>query len=82
MPAMRRSNCMILAAARPPFVWARPRPKADCRPNAVEVRLRLTAAGQVLQPNDSRRRNLPFVILRGDRPLHLQQPPFNSDGPH
>ena len=42
---------------------------------------RLTAAGQVLRPNDSPRRNLPFVFLRGDRPLHLQQQPFNSDGP-
>jgi hypothetical protein len=47
----------------------------------VERRNRLTAAGQVLRPNDSRRRNLPFVILRGDRPLHLQQRPLNSDGP-
>lgn len=28
--------------------------------------MRLVAAGQVLQPNDSCRRNLPFVILRGD----------------
>lgn len=26
-------------------------------------------------------RNLPFVVLRGDRPLHLQQRPLNSDGP-
>jgi hypothetical protein len=47
----------------------------------LEVRSRLTAAGQVLRPNDSRRRNLPFVILRGDRPLHLQQRPLSSDGP-
>lgn len=44
--------------------------------------MRLTAAGQILQPNDSRCRNLPFVIPRGDRPLHLQQQPLNSDGPH
>ncbi len=41
---------------------------------------RLTAAGQVLRANDSRRRNLPFVALRGDRPLHLQQRPLSSDG--
>jgi hypothetical protein len=34
-----------------------------------------------LQPNDSRRRNLTFVILRGERPLYLQQRPFNSDVP-
>lgn len=45
-------------------------------------RSRLTAAGQVLQPNDSHRRNLPFVIVRGDWPLHFQQRLLNSDGPH
>ena len=48
----------------------------------LEGRSRLTAAGQVLQPNNSCRRNLPFVILRGDRPLHLLQRPLNSNGPH
>ena len=44
-------------------------------------RFRLTAAGQVLRPDDSFRRNLPFVVPRGDRPLYLQQRPLNSDGP-
>jgi hypothetical protein len=42
---------------------------------------RLTAAGQVLRPDDGFRRNLPFVDLRGDRPPYLQQRPLNSDGP-
>lgn len=42
---------------------------------------RLTAAGQVLRPDGSFRRNLPFEDLRGDRPLYLQQRPLNSDGP-
>jgi hypothetical protein len=41
--------------------------------------LRLGTAGQISQPNDSRRRNLPFVILRGDRPLYLQQLPRSSE---
>lgn len=39
---------------------------------------RLTVAGQVLQPNDSHRRNLPFIILRGSRPLYLQQRPLTA----
>lgn len=42
---------------------------------------RLTPASQVLQSDDSRGRNLTFVILQGERPLHLQQLPFNGDGP-
>lgn len=58
------------------------RPSLRSRSLGVRVGLRLAAAGQVLQPNDSCRRNLPFVILRGDRPLHLLQWPLNSDGPH
>lgn len=45
-------------------------------------RFRLTAAGQVLHPDDGRRRDLPIWILRGDRPLHLQQRPFSGDGSH
>jgi hypothetical protein len=57
------------------------RPSADIRERGTSDRNRLTAAGQVLRPNDSRCRNLPFVVLRGDRPLHLQQRPLNSDGP-
>jgi hypothetical protein len=48
----------------------------------LKVASRLTAVDQVLQTNDIRHRNLPFVILRCDRPLHLQQRPFSSDGPH
>jgi hypothetical protein len=43
---------------------------------------RLTAAGQILQPSDTRRRIPTFFILRSDRPLPLQQRPFGSDGPH
>jgi len=49
--------------------------------NTADDGSRLTAAGQVLRPNDSRRRNLPFILLRGDRPLHLHQRSLNSDGP-
>lgn len=60
------------------------RPAIICQ---AEVRMwecssRLTAAGQVLQPDGSRRRTRPFVILRDDRPLHLQQRPPDSDVPH
>jgi len=58
------------------------RPVAACRHTTGYYRFRLTAAGQVLQPDASRRRNLPFVILRGDRPLYFQQQPLESDGPH
>jgi hypothetical protein len=35
-----------------------------------------------LQPNESLGRNQPFVILRGDRPLHPQKQPLNSDVLH
>ena len=34
--------------------------------------LRLVAVGQVWSPDDSRRRNRLFVILRPDRPLYLE----------
>jgi hypothetical protein len=34
-----------------------------------------------LQTDGSRRRNLTFAILRGERPLHLQHRPFNIDVP-
>lgn len=47
----------------------------------VNVFFRLTPASQVLQSDDSRGRNLTFVILQGERPRHLQQRPFNGDGP-
>ena len=43
---------------------------------------RLKAAGQVLEPCDSRHRDLPLVILRGGRPLYRHQQPLSSDGPH
>jgi hypothetical protein len=59
----------------------RSRPSADLGRRKSSTRFRLTAAGQVLRPNDSVRRNLPFAVLRGDRPLYLQQRPLNSDGP-
>lgn len=42
--------------------------------------MRLTAAGQVLQPNDSCRRNLPFIILLSISPLQLQQRQVHRDG--
>ena len=48
----------------------------------LKVASRLTAAGQALLLNDSRRRNLPFVILRGDRSLYLQKRPLGRNGPH
>jgi len=41
----------------------------------------LAAAGQVLRPDDSRRRNQPFVSLRSDRLLHLRQRSLNINGP-
>jgi hypothetical protein len=56
------------------------RPITRHRIAAPSTGSRLTAAGQVWRPNDSRRRNLPFVDLRGDRPLYLLQRPLNSDG--
>ena len=43
---------------------------------------RLTTAGHVLQFHVSRCRNLPSVVLRGDRLLHLQQRPFQEGWPH
>ena len=55
---------------------------SDSVPESVTVDLRLTAAGQVLRPNVSCRRNLPFAVLRGNRPLHLQQRALNNDGPN
>jgi hypothetical protein len=55
-------------------------PLLSCLP-LLKVASRLTGASQVLQPNDSRRRKLTFVILRGERPQHLQQRPFNNDVP-
>jgi hypothetical protein len=42
-------------------------------------RLRLGAVGRYQRLNDSPRRNLPFVVLQGDRPPHLQQRPLNSE---
>jgi hypothetical protein len=42
---------------------------------------RLTKASQILQSEDGHGRNLTFVILKGERPLHLQQLPFNGDVP-
>lgn len=69
---------------RPPRFSGRWRGRPDCsRSPATLVATgwsRLSAAGQVLRPNDSRR-NQPFVFLRGDRSLHLQQRTPNNDGP-
>lgn len=48
---------------------------------AAQGRLKADSGRLVLQHNDSFRRNLPFVILQGDRPLHLQQWPLKSDWP-
>ena len=42
----------------------------------------LVAVGQLLHPKVSRRRNLPFVNLQGDRPPYLYQRRFESYGPH
>jgi hypothetical protein len=47
-------------AALPPAVWSK-----------LNHSFRLIAAGRVSRPNDSRCRNLPFVVLRVYRPLHL-----------
>jgi hypothetical protein len=69
------------ASTKRPFAISHTRPSADVYGNRAGDGTRLTAAGQVLRPNDSRHRNLPFVVLRGDRPLHLQQRPINRDGP-
>ena len=54
-------------------------PQRRGRPSDQD-RLRLTAASQVLRPNDIRRRNRPFVVLQGDRPLHPHQLPMATDG--
>lgn len=55
----------------------------DVQPEEKRLKgwFRLTPASQVLQSDDSRGRNLTFVILQGERPRHLQQRPFNGDGP-
>lgn len=93
--ALRWTNFMLRAFqwwVRPPGRQQRsacsmpvqlpPAPANSSRSSSGEARFRLTAAGQILQPNGSRRRNLPFVIVRGDWPLHVQQRLLNSDGPH
>ncbi len=41
---------------------------------------RLSAAVQILWPTDSHRRNLTFVVLRGDRPIHIWQRPLKDGG--
>jgi len=38
MPAMRRSNCIILGAGHPPFVFASKRPKADLAAVGIAAR--------------------------------------------
>jgi hypothetical protein len=55
--------------------------RCEAEVGKLKVASRLSAAGQVLQSNDSRRRIMAFVFLLGDRRLHLKQLPFESAMP-